>query len=63
MFDLLLTIALVYFAYRGYQWYARVQEQAKVNGGTPLRELEEDQLDQHPQPGDENDYIEYEEMK
>jgi hypothetical protein len=67
--DILITIGLVYLAYRGYNWYSVLQQQMK--GKTPLREVaeeeEEDVLDDitvkdAPQPL-RDDYIDYEEVK
>ena len=65
MFDLVVTIALIYFAYRAYGWYQSLRNQAG-SGGVPLREVRTDERGEDPivtQPGDENDYIEYEEIK
>jgi len=61
--DILITIALVYLAYRGYQWYTNIQEQ--VNGPKQPREVREDEFAANPppQPGSEDDYIDYEEIK
>jgi hypothetical protein len=68
--DILITIGLVYLAYRGYNWYNALQQQVK--GKTPLREVpeeeEEDVLDDitvkdAPQPLRDDDYIDYEEVK
>ena len=58
MFDLLLTIALVYFAYRGYQWYTHMKNQVK-GGPPPPRNLSDT-----PEPEDRSDdFIDYEEVK
>jgi hypothetical protein len=68
--DILITIGLVYLAYRGSNWYSVLQQQMK--GKTPLREVaeeeEEDVLDDitvkdAPQPLRDDDYIDYEEVK
>jgi uncharacterized membrane protein YebE (DUF533 family) len=59
--DILITIALVYLAYRGYQWYTNIQKQ--VNGPKRPREVREDDFANTPQPGNEDDYIDYEEVK
>lgn len=61
--DILITIAVVYFAYRGYQWYTNIQNQ--VNGAGRPREVNEEDLAANPppQPGSEDDYIDYEEIK
>ena len=56
MFDLLLTIALIWFAYRGYQWYQRMQTQVGP-GRKP-----HDKIDITP-PEERDDYIDYEEVK
>lgn len=65
MFDLLLTIALLFFAYKGYQWYSNVQ--AQVRGADKPRTIHADEdLAKDPrqdQPGDEDDYIDYEEVE
>jgi hypothetical protein len=60
--DILITIALIYLAYRGYSWYASLQEQIK--GSTP-REVEDEEIviNPNPQPGSEDDFIDYEEIK
>ena len=66
MYDLLLTIALIYFAYRVYQWYQRTREQPRAGAGAAPREVPLDQFGRDPiatQPGDDNDYIDYEEIK
>ncbi len=62
MFDLFLTIALIYFAYRGYSWYTAVQ--ARVQGGPGKEEVGEEEISikQSPAPGQEDDFIEYEEV-
>ena len=65
MFDLLLTLVLVYAAYRAYQWYQGVQERAKQPGPPPPK-VELDDRGTDPlatYPGDGDDYIEYEEIK
>ena len=56
MFDLLLTIALIYFAYRGYQWYSHMKNQVKA-GPPPNPNID------IPVPEDRDDYIDYEEVK
>lgn len=66
--DFLLTIALIYFAYRGYQWYTALQNQ--VRGGDGLREVpEEDDMPlddltvtKRAEPLRDDDYIDYEEV-
>lgn len=59
--DIIITIALVYLAYRGYSWYTGMQKQ--VQGGENLREVREEDFDNAPAPGREDDYIDYEEIK
>ena len=61
--DILITVGLVYVAYRGYQWYTNIQNQ--VNGPGQPREVNEEDLAANPppQPGSEDDYIDYEEIK
>ena len=63
--DFIITIALIYFAYRGYQWYTNVQRQARMNGGGQPPEVDASEFDRPTgtQAGDENDYIDYEEVK
>ncbi|NJC28251.1 hypothetical protein [Neolewinella antarctica] len=63
--DFLITIALIYFAYRGYQWYQATQAQVKSGGQQPPEVDADFDFDSptRPQPGDENDYIDYEEIK
>ncbi|WP_420458716.1 hypothetical protein [Neolewinella sp.] len=56
MFDLLLTIALIYFAYRGYQWYTHMKQQVK-GGPPPPHNID------HSEPEERDDYIDYEEVK
>jgi hypothetical protein len=60
--DILITIALIYFAYRGYSWYSSMQEQIK---GSAPREVEDEEIVINPQPGpgSEDDFIDYEEIK
>lgn len=63
--DVIITIALIYFAYRGYKWYQNIQAQA-LGGTDKPREVDADMDFSDagtPQPGDEDDYIEYEEVK
>ena len=65
MFDLLLTIAVIFLGYKGYQWYTNLQSQVKPGPEAPPEvDADADFHDPaHPQPGDENDYIDYEEVK
>jgi hypothetical protein len=60
--DILITIALIYFAYRGYNWYTSMQEQLK---GSVPREVEDEEIvvNPSPGPGSEDDFIDYEEVK
>ena len=61
--DFIITIALIYFAYRGYQWYGRLQEQVKA-GPPPnpsVRRGFDEPIDVSPDR--DNDYIDYEEVK
>jgi len=58
--DLLITLVLIYVAYRGYRWYANLQEQ--VNAGRnrdPFRVSGEPDTDQRR---NDEDYIDYEEV-
>ncbi len=57
MFDLLLTIALIWFAYRGYQWYNHMK--GEVGPGRRPN----DKLHDRPEPEERDDYIDYEEIK
>lgn len=61
--DILITLGLVYAAYRGYQWYTNIQNQ--VDGPGRPRKVNEEELADNPppQPGSEDDYIDYEEVK
>jgi len=62
--DIIITIALVYLAYRGYSWYTNMQKQVRGNDG--IREVREEDFDINAtpeQPGRESDYIDYEEVK
>ncbi|WP_168797663.1 hypothetical protein [Neolewinella litorea] len=54
--DFIFTIALIYFAYRGYQWYSRMQQQVG-RGPKP-----HDKIDITPDE-ERDDYIDYEEVK
>jgi len=66
--DILITIGLVYVAYRGYSWYQHLQNQVK--GPSEFREVRKEEEDDRPdvvitkapKAGDD-DYIEYEEIK
>ncbi len=59
MFDLFLTLALVYVVYRGYGWYNRLQEQVKAGSKKPPF------VDKQPPSNKraEEDYIDYEEVE
>lgn len=52
--DLLLTLGLIYLAYRGYRWYDGMQQQVQSGDNDPDRVS--------PQEGREDDYIDYEEV-
>lgn len=52
--DLLLTLLLIYLAYRGYRWYSALQQQVQSGNGTPQDPI---------QAGSEEDYIDYEEVE
>lgn len=54
--DFIFTIALIYFAYRGYQWYTNMQKQVKP--GPPPN----DKIDITPDE-EHDDYVDYEEVK
>lgn len=54
--DFLFTIALIYFAYRGYQWYTNTQK--KVRQGPPP----DPTIDITPDE-EHDDYVDYEEVK
>ena len=72
MFDLLLTLALVYFGYRIYQWYQRQKDGVKNArdrfdlGSAPREEARrrtaarDEPVDL---PRDDDDFIDYEEVK
>jgi hypothetical protein len=61
--DIIITIALVYLAYRGYSWYTSMQQQ--VRGGDNIREVREEDIDTDAgrASGGDDDYIDYEEIK
>ena len=59
--DIIITIALVYLAYRGYSWYNNLQKQ--VRGADGIREVREEDLEAAAPSGNEDDYIDYEEIK
>ena len=61
MFDLVLTIFLLWAAYRGYQWYQRVQGQ--VGPGRRPSDKLHDRPEAEPEPEERDDYIDYEEVK
>lgn len=63
--DILITIAVIYFAYRGYQWYQDLQAQALGGSRKPPEvDADADMRDASvPQPGEEDDYIDYEEVE
>lgn len=59
MYDLLLTLVVVYLGYRGYSWYTNMQEQIK-SGNRPPGQVGHDQpIDRRPA---DDDYIDYEEV-
>lgn len=58
MFDLFLTLALIYFGYRAYNWYARMQQQVGRGNADP------DWVDsQREHRQNEDEYIDYEEVE
>ncbi|OAV43278.1 hypothetical protein [Lewinella sp. 4G2] len=62
--DFLFTALFIYLAYRGYTWYQNVQAQVKGAPRPPEVDVNTDFHDpRQPQPGDEDDYIDYEEIK
>ena len=60
--DLILTILLIYLAYRGYNWYTRLQDQVKA-GPPPDQKIrgEEEVIDITYEEDD--DYIDFEDVK
>lgn len=56
MFDLFLTLVLVYVVYRGYAWYYRLQEQVKAGQQKPPITQEKPRKEQ-------DDYVDYEEVE
>ena len=59
--DLIITFALLYLAYRGYQWYSAMQ--AQVNEGPPPPpRVDDDNIDISDYPDNDTDYIDYEEL-
>ena len=60
--DFIITIGLLYLAFRGYQWYQRIQGEVKGDG--KIREVrEEDLYAEPPAPEVDDSYIDYEEIK
>ncbi|MBB4078788.1 uncharacterized membrane protein YebE (DUF533 family) [Lewinella aquimaris] len=55
--DFIFTIALIYFAYRGYRWYTHVQQQVRQGPKRPPN------IDITPEEEERDDYIDYEEVK
>lgn len=53
--DLLLTLGLIYLAYRGYRWYNGLQQQVRSGDRDPNRV--------NPRDKREDDYIDYEEVE
>ncbi|MBC6996348.1 hypothetical protein QWY85_20035 [Neolewinella lacunae] len=59
--DTIITLLLIYAAYRGYKWYSAVQE--RVNAGPPPHPGVGDETNgKTNNRGREDDYIEYEEL-
>lgn len=59
--DILITLALVYFAYRGYNWYTAMQARSK---DPEIRDVDEEAfINPNPESGRDDDYIDYEEIK
>ena len=57
--DIIVTVALIYLAYRGYTWYTSMQE--RVRSGPPPPTYLDDESFPTPEE-DEGDYIDYEEV-
>lgn len=57
--DLIITLLLVYVAYRGYRWYSRLQE-GIAPGPPPGRTID---VTPPPPAAEDDDYIDYEEVK
>jgi hypothetical protein len=56
--DFIFTLVAIYLAYRGYQWYTNIQ--GRVESGRDRRPP----LDPRPEePEDNDDFIDYEEVK
>lgn len=51
--DLIVTLVLIYLAYRGYRWYSALQQQVQSGQGPQQEPI---------QKGKEEDYIDYEEV-
>lgn len=61
--DFIITIGLLYLAYRTYQWYSNLQDQARH--GDDIHRVSEEEMDLNDdhQPGRDDDYIDYEEIR
>lgn len=62
MFDLLLTLALVYFGYRIYNWYSNQKSVGAPPPRDTVRPGHDEPLDVTSTRSDD-DYIDYEEVK
>lgn len=63
MYDLILTLVVVYLGYRGYSWYTNIQEQIK-SGQKPPNKVDANAPTGHRRDNDDDndDYIDYEEV-
>ena len=59
MYDLLITLVVVYLGYRGYTWYTKMQEQIKAGQRPPDQVGRDRPTGSRPK---DDDYIDYEEV-
>lgn len=57
--DIIVTVALIYLAYRGYSWYSATQERLRNETKPPI--IDEREFDR-PAADDEGEFIDYEEV-
>ncbi|MEL7159502.1 MAG: hypothetical protein AAFN92_01985 [Bacteroidota bacterium] len=57
--DIIVTVALIYLAYRGYSWYSATQERLRSESNPPI--IDEREFDR-PTPDDDGEFIDYEEV-
>jgi len=57
--DIIVTVAVIYLAYRGYSWYTATQERLRAESRPPI--VDDSEFDQ-ANNDDDGDYIDYEEV-